>query len=65
MGTKGKVTKMVKYCPIKMNGINKEVDLNLLSFDWYGYLIGMDKLEKHHVVLDCYNKTITCLDEEG
>jgi hypothetical protein len=25
----------------------------------------MDWLEKHHVVLDCYNKTITCLDEEG
>jgi hypothetical protein len=24
----------------------------------------MDWLEKQHVVLDCYNKTITCLDEE-
>jgi hypothetical protein len=22
-------------------------------------------LEKHHVVLDCYHKTITCLSEEG
>jgi hypothetical protein len=25
----------------------------------------MDWLEKHHDVLDCYNKKITCLDEEG
>jgi hypothetical protein len=22
-------------------------------------------LQKHHVILDCYNKKITCLDEEG
>jgi hypothetical protein len=22
-------------------------------------------LEKHHVVPDCYNKDLTCLDEEG
>jgi hypothetical protein len=25
----------------------------------------MDWLEKNRVVLDCYNKVITCLDEEG
>jgi hypothetical protein len=25
----------------------------------------MDWLDKHHVVLDCYNKAFTCLDEEG
>jgi hypothetical protein len=24
----------------------------------------MDWLKKHHVVLDCYNKAITCRDEE-
>jgi hypothetical protein len=27
-------------------------------------MIGMDWLEKHHDVLDCYNMTITCFDEE-
>jgi hypothetical protein len=25
----------------------------------------MDWLEKHCVVLDCYNKAFTCIDEEG
>jgi hypothetical protein len=25
----------------------------------------MDRLEKHHDFLDCYNKRITWLDEEG
>jgi hypothetical protein len=24
----------------------------------------MDWLEKHHAILECYNTTITCLDEE-
>jgi hypothetical protein len=31
----------------------------------YDCLIGMDYLDKHHDVLDCYKKTITCLVEEG
>ena len=25
----------------------------------------MDWLDQHHVVLDCYNKEFTCLDEKG
>jgi hypothetical protein len=25
----------------------------------------MDWLYQHHVVIDCHNKTFTCLDEEG
>jgi hypothetical protein len=31
----------------------------------YDIIIGMDWLEKHHVVLDCHSKTFTCLDEDG
>jgi len=31
----------------------------------YDYLIGMDWFEKHHVILNYYNKEFTCLDEEG
>jgi hypothetical protein len=48
-----------------MNGLNTKVDVNIIPLGSYDCLIGMDWLEKHHVVLDCYNKTITCLDEEG
>jgi hypothetical protein len=39
--------------------------VNIIPLGSYDCLIGMDWLEKHHVILDCYNKTITCLDEEG
>jgi hypothetical protein len=62
---KRKINEWVKYCPIDMNGLNKKVDVNIIPLDSYDCLIGMDWLEKHHVVLDCYNNTITCLDEEG
>ena len=48
-----------------MNGHNTKVDLKIIPLASYDCLIGMDWLEKHHVVLDRYNKTITCLDEEG
>jgi hypothetical protein len=65
MRAKRKINEIVKYFPIDMNGLNTKVDVNNIPLDSYDCLIGMDWLEKHHVVLDCYNKKITCLDEEG
>jgi hypothetical protein len=62
---KRKINELVKDCLIDMNGLNTKVDVNIIPLGSYDCLIGMDWLEKHHVVLDCYNKTITCLDEEG
>jgi len=56
---------LVKDFSIDMNGVNKKVDVNIMSLGSYDCLIGMDWLEKHHVVIDYYNMTITCLDEEG
>jgi hypothetical protein len=48
-----------------MNGISTKVYVHIILLGSYDCIIGKDWLEKHHVVLDCYNKTITCLDEEG
>jgi hypothetical protein len=48
-----------------MNGLITKVDVNTIPLGSYDYLIIMDWLEKCHVVLDCYNKTITCLNGEG
>jgi hypothetical protein len=64
-GAKRKVNEMVKSCPMDMNGLNTREDLNILPLGSYECLIGMDWLEKHHAILDCHNKTFTCLDEEG
>ena len=48
-----------------MNGPNTKVYVNIIPLGSYDYLISMNWLEKHHVVLDYYNKTITCIDERG
>jgi hypothetical protein len=46
-----------------MNGVSTVVDLNIMPLGSYGVLIGMDWLDAHHAVLDCHDKTFTCLDE--
>ena len=48
-----------------MNWINTFENVNIMPLGSYHVLIGMDWLDAHHVILDCYNKTFTCLDEEG
>jgi hypothetical protein len=63
--TNRKINELVKDFPVDMNGHNTKVDVKIISLGSYDCLIGMDWLEKNHVVLDCYNKTITCLDEKG
>jgi predicted aspartyl protease len=64
-GTKRRINELVKEFPINMNGTNTKEYLNIIPLGSYDCLIGMDWLENHHVVLDCYNKVFTCLDEEG
>jgi len=64
IGAKRKINELVKYFPINMNGLDAKEDV-IIALGSYDCLISMDWLEKHHVVLDYYNKTIICLDEEG
>ncbi len=64
-GTKRKVTELVKNCEIDMNGLISQADLNILPLGSYDLLIGMDWLEKHKVILNCYDKTFSCIDERG
>jgi hypothetical protein len=62
---KRKINEMVKACPMDMNGLSTREDLNIIPLGSYDCLIGMDWLDQHHAILDCYNKAFTCLDEEG
>jgi hypothetical protein len=62
---KRRINELVKDCPMDMNGLSTKEYLNIIPLGSYDFLIGMDWLDKHHVVLDCYNKAFTCLDEEG
>jgi hypothetical protein len=64
-GTKRRIHDMVRGCSISLNGVNTSTDLNIIPLGSYDVLIGMNWLEKHHVVLYCHKKTFTCLDGDG
>jgi hypothetical protein len=64
-GTKRRIYDMVRSCSISLNGMNTSIDLNIIPLGSYDILIGMDWLDKHHAILDCHNKTFTCLDGNG
>ena len=42
-----------------------QVKLNVLPLGSYDVLIGIDRMEKHIVVLNCFEKTFTCLNKKG
>jgi hypothetical protein len=56
---------LVKYFSNRNEWTYTKVYVNIIPLGSYDFLIGMDWLERHHDVLDCYNKIIICLDEEG
>jgi hypothetical protein len=64
-GTKKRIHDMVISCSISLNGVNTIIELNIIPLGSYDILIEMDWLDKYHVVLDCHNKTFTCLDGNG
>jgi hypothetical protein len=64
-GPKRRINEMVKECPMDMNGLSTKENLNIIPLGSYDFLIQMDWLDMHHVVLECYNKAFTFLDEEG
>ena len=47
-----------------MDKFETVVKLNVLQLGSYDFLIGMDWLEQHRVILNCYNKTFTCLNSD-
>ena len=64
-GTKWKVSEILKECEVNLNGFLTKVNLKILPLGSYNVLIGMDLLEQHHVMLDCLQKSILCIDRLG
>ena len=64
IGAKRNVTCFVKKCTVVMDQFETIVNLNVLSLSSYDLLIGMDWLEQHRVILNCYDKTFTCINNE-
>ena len=56
---KRKVASFVKNCAVIMDQFETFLKLNVLPLGSYVILIGMDWLEQHRVILNCYDKTFT------
>ena len=48
-----------------MDQFETQVKQNVLPLGSYDIFIGMDWIEKHQVILNCFQKTFTCLNKEG
>jgi hypothetical protein len=48
-----------------MDGLPAQDTLNILPLGSYDVLIGMDWLDAHKTKLECYHKTLECVNEEG
>ena len=48
-----------------MDQFETSVKLNVLPLGSYDMLIGLDWLEQHRVVLNCFNQTFTCVNNDG
>lgn len=51
-GTKRKLTKFNEKCLVNLNGMNTQLNLNILPLGSYYVLIGMDWLESHKIILN-------------
>jgi predicted aspartyl protease len=64
-GTKRKVVEFVLDCEFSLDGQNIKTHLNILPLGSYDMIIGMDWLEQHKAVLDCYTKILSYKDDFG
>jgi hypothetical protein len=64
-GTKRKVVDFVSDFEFILDGQNIITNLNILPLGSYNMIIGMDWLEQHQVVLECYTKILSYKDDFG
>ena len=56
--TKRKVTDFIPKYELIIDGQSTKLDLNILPLGSYNLIIGMDWLEKHKVILNCYKNSL-------
>jgi hypothetical protein len=63
--TKRKVVDFIFDFEFSLDGQNIRTSFNILPLGSYDMVVGMDWLEKHKVVLNCYAKTLNYKDDLG
>jgi hypothetical protein len=64
-GTKRKVVDSIFYLEFSLDGQKIRTNLNILPLGSYDMIIGMDWLEQHKSILDCYTKILSYKDNFG
>eukprot|EP00253_Pinus_taeda_P027303 PITA_27303 len=64
-GTKKRVHHWVRACTFDLNGMPTTTHLNVLLSGSYNMLLAMDWLYLHRTKVDCYDKAIRCVDDNG
>ena len=63
--TKKRVHYWVRARAFELNGMPTPTHLNVLQLGSYNMLMGMDWLYLHRTTVDCYEKAIECLEDDG
>jgi hypothetical protein len=64
-GTKRKVIDYISDFEFSLDGQTIRTDLNILPLGSYDMIIGMDWLERHKEILNCYTKILSYKDDSG
>jgi hypothetical protein len=64
-GTKRKVVNFISDLEFNLDGQKIRTNLNIIPLGSYDMIIGMDWLEQHKVLLDCYTKILSYKDNCG
>jgi len=59
------MNEIFKSCLIDLNGVNGNVNLNIIPVGFYDILTGMDWLDMYHTILYFHNLTFTYLNGGG
>ena len=62
---KKRVHHWVRDCAFELNGMPTLAHLNVLPLGSYSMLLGMDCIYLHMTKVNCYDKAIECLDDNG
>lgn len=65
IGTKKRFHHWERACAFDLNGMPTTTQLNVLPLGSYSMLLGMDFLYLHRTKVDCYDKSIECVDDNG
>eukprot|EP00253_Pinus_taeda_P028908 PITA_28908 len=64
-GSQQSLGSMVRDCSVNIGGCHTKINLYSTTLGTYDLIVGMDWLESHKAILDCYNNTVLIRNDQG